>query len=59
MSVDQYKAADDAFTSGNVLTDDKQTLLAYLFGLSNQSNYNTGTQQRDLIRGITINHLLL
>ena len=60
MSVlEKYEKAHSAFASGSVLTDSNEKLIEYLSGLSNQNNTNTGTQHRDLIRGITINHILL
>lgn len=57
--LDQYEAADTAFKTGKVMSDDNEKLLEHLSGLSNLTNVNTGTQHRDIIRGITINHILL
>lgn len=57
--LENYEAADKAFRSGSVLSDDNEKLIAHLYGLSNQNNINSGTQHRDVIRGITINHILL
>lgn len=57
--LDNYEAADAAFRTGRVLTESNETLLAHLHGLSNQNNINTGTQHRDIIRGLTINNILL
>ena len=57
--LDNYEAAEEAFRTRAVLSQDNETLLAHLHGLSNQNNINTGTQHRDIIRGITINHILL
>jgi hypothetical protein len=57
--LDQYEAADHAFRTSKVLTDSNEKLLEHLSGLSNQNNTNSGTQHRDIIRGITINHILL
>ena len=57
--LDRYEEADRAFRVGEVLTDDKEKLLEHLSGLSNLTNINTGTQHRDIIRSITINHILL
>jgi hypothetical protein len=54
-----YEATDKAFRSGTVLNESNEKLLTYLHGLSNQNNTNSGTQHRDIIRGITINHILL
>lgn len=60
MSVlDNYESADQAFRTKAVLSQDNETLLTHLHGLSNQNNTNTGTQHRDIIRGITLNHILL
>jgi hypothetical protein len=41
------------------VSDDKQQLLTHLLTLANQNNISPGTQHRDTIRGMTINHLLL
>ena len=57
--LDNYEAADRAFLTGAILSQESEELLAHLHGLSNQTNINTGTQHRDIIRGITINHILL
>lgn len=57
--LENYEAADKSFRSGSVLSDDNEKLIAHLYGLSNQNNTNSGTQHRDMIRGITINHILL
>ena len=57
--LDNYEAAHEAFKTGAVLTQSNETLLTHLHGLSNQNNSNSGTQHRDIIRGITINHILL
>ena len=59
MSEQQYQSVDNAFRTGVVWTDDKERLLEHLSGLSNQAHLNTNMQHRDIIRGITINHLLL
>lgn len=57
--LEQYENAHAAFLTGKVMSDDNETLLNHLSGLANQNNINEGTQHRDIIRGITINHLLL
>lgn len=57
--LDHYEAEHKAFTSGKVMTDDSPTLLQHLYGLANQNNTNTGTQHRDIIRGISINNILM
>lgn len=57
--LENYETADEAFRTGKVLTQDNETLLAHLHGLSNLRNENEGTQHRDIIRGVTINNILL
>ena len=57
--IDDYETADRAFLTKAVLTQDNETLLEHLHGLSNKNNINTGTQHRDVIRSITINNILL
>lgn len=57
--LDSYETADQAFRTKAVLTQDNAILLEHLHGLSNQNNINTGTQHRDIIRGLTINNILL
>jgi hypothetical protein len=60
MSVlDQYESAHKSFRSGAVMSEDNETLLNHLSGLANQNNTNEGTQHRDIVRGLTINHILL
>lgn len=57
--LENYEAADTAFRTKSVLSEDSEVLLEYLHGLSNQNNINSGTQHRDVIRSITINNVLL
>lgn len=57
--LDDYESAHDAFRTGAIESCDNVALRRYLYGLSNQNNTNTGTQHRDIIRGLTINHILL
>lgn len=57
--LDRYEEADKSFRMGSVLTDENEKLLEHLSGLANLTNTNSGTQHRDVIRGITINHVLL
>lgn len=57
--LEKYEEAHTAFRTGSVLTDSNDKLLMYLSGLSNQNNINEGTQHRDIIRGLTINNILL
>jgi hypothetical protein len=57
--LERYEEADAAFRRGDVESQSDEQLLAHLSGLSNQNNTNTGTQHRDVIRGLTINNILL
>ena len=57
--LDRYEEADRSFRVNEILTDSDEKLLEHLSGLSNLTNINTGTQHRDIIRSITINHILL
>ena len=57
--LDRYEEANAAFLRGAVPGESDEQLLRYLSGLANQSNTNTGTQHRDIIRGLTINNILL
>lgn len=57
--LEDYEEADSAFKTKAILSQDNQTLIKHLHGLANQNNVNSGTQHRDIIRGITINNMLL
>lgn len=57
--IENYESAHEAFRTQSILSDSNEKLIEYLHGLSNQNNINTGTQHRDIIRGLTINHILL
>ena len=57
--LDRYEEAHAAFMRGSVHGESDDQLLEYLSGLANQNNTNTGTQHRDIIRGLTINNVLL
>jgi signal transduction protein with GAF and PtsI domain len=57
--LDRYEEADAAFRADDLQARNDDQLLMYLSGLSNQNNTNTGTQHRDIIRGLTINNILL
>ena len=57
--LDRYEEAHAAFMRGTVHGESDDQLLEYLSGLANQNNTNTGTQFRDIIRGLTINNVLL
>ena len=51
--------ADKAFLTGTVMQANDETLSQYLHGISNRHVNNDGLRHREIIRGITINHLLL
>ena len=57
--LDNYADSEIAFHTGDVLNANNATLLRYLSGLANTRNTNEGTQHRDVIRGLTINNILL
>ena len=57
--LEDYEAAHEAFRTGAIETCDNAALRRHLSGLANQNNTNTGTQHRDIIRGLTINQMLL
>jgi hypothetical protein len=59
MSQDNYQPVEDAFSNGQVESQDSETLKKYLLALSNQPIHNELVRHRDIIRGLTINHLLL
>lgn len=57
--LERYEEAHSAFLRGAVHNESDEQLLLHLSGLANQNNTNTGTQHRDVIRGFTINNILL
>jgi hypothetical protein len=57
--LERYEEAHAAFLRGSVQDESDEQLLLHLSGLANQNNTNTGTQHRDIIRGLTINNILL
>jgi len=59
MSINEWEAAGKAFESGTLWDCDDAALQAHLLALSNQSILNPSIQHRDVVRGITINHMLL
>ena len=54
-----YDKMDAAFQDGSFESADNDTLQRYLISLSNQNIPNSSVQHRDIIRGLTINHILL
>lgn len=59
MNEDRYQPVEDAFREGRIQGEDSATLGKYLHALSNQPIHNDLVRHRDIIRGITINHILL
>jgi hypothetical protein len=59
MSDDRYQAVEDAFRDGTIDARDSGTLRQYLLVLSNQPIRNDMVRHRDIIRGLTLNHILL
>jgi hypothetical protein len=55
----QFDAAGKAFDENTLATCDDATLQRHLVALANEPVPNTAVQHRNIIRGITINHLLL
>lgn len=58
-TLNRYETAHDSFLRDQVRHESDEKLLEHLYGLSNQNNTNQGTQHRDIIRGLTINTILL
>ena len=54
-----YQTVEDAFREGEVESKDSITLGRYLLALANQPIESDRVKHRDIIRGITINHVLL
>ncbi len=57
--LERYEDAHAAFMRGDIENQSDEQLLIHLSGLANQNNINTGTQHRDVIRGLTVNNILL
>lgn len=57
--LERYEDAHEVFIRGDVESQTNEQLLTHLSGLANQNNINSGTQHRDIIRGLTINNVLL
>jgi hypothetical protein len=56
---ESYDRMNAAFGQNTVHSASPETLSKYLVSLSNQPIQNSAVQHRDIIRGITINHILL
>ena len=59
MSQDNYQPMEDAFRDGVIASETSDVLQKHLLALSNQVIRSDAVQHRDIIRGITINHILL
>ena len=57
--LNDYEDCDQAFASRTIADKPNDELLRFLSGLSNLGNANTGTQHRDVIRGLAINSIIL
>lgn len=55
----QFDAASKAFDENSLDACDNETLQKHLISLANEPVPNTAVQHRNIIRGITINHILL
>ena len=54
-----YQPVENAFREGTVMEQSDETLSSFLVALSNKVIQNENVRHRDIIRGITINHILL
>ena len=59
MGIEAWEAAGKAFEDGSIESCGNATMRAHLLALSNQQIYNDSIQHRDVIRAITLNHILL
>jgi hypothetical protein len=59
MTTRDYQPVEDAFRDGHVVDADDETLTAYLLALANQPIANERVQHRDIIRGLTVNQIIL
>jgi hypothetical protein len=54
-----YRSVVDTFFDGKIKTKTPEELQDYLIALSNHATGDDAIQSRDIIQGITINHILL
>ena len=54
-----YQPVEDAFRDGKINEQSNEKLSSYLIALSNEVIPNENVRHRDIIRGLTINHVLL
>ena len=56
---ENYQVVQDAFADGTVEKASSDELRAYLVTISNQVVNNDSVKHREIIRGLTLNHILL
>ena len=54
-----YQPVEDAFRDGKINEQSNENLSSFLIALSNEYLPNENVRHRDIIRGLTINHILL
>lgn len=59
MSAANYQSVEESFRDGTIEAQDTETLGLFLLTLANQPLPNEFVRHRDIIRGFTINHILL
>lgn len=59
MSADNYQSVENSFRDGTIEAKDSETLGRFLLSLANQELPYEFVRHRDIIRGFTINHILL
>jgi hypothetical protein len=59
MTIAAYEAMNAAFTSSSIQQSDRAALQEYLVLLCSRNEVNPYIQHRDIIRGITINQILM
>ena len=59
MNEHPYQPVEDAFRDGKINEQSNETLSSFLIALSNEVVPNENVRHRDIIRGLTINHLLM
>ena len=59
MSKQPYQPVENAFRDGKIEEQNNESLSSFLIALSNEVVPNENVRHRDIIRGLTINHILL
>jgi len=54
-----YQPVEDAFRDGSIEDQSNESLSSFLIALSNEIITNESVRHRDIIRGLTINHIIL